>query len=245
MARSFNGSTQYLETTTFLQAALPCTIAAWFYTTTTATIQRVATWSDASTAYTCSSIILNYPSAGDVANQINPPNQLPYKSGLTANAWHHACAVSDTGVGRMYLNGVAGSDLTYTTSFATARHLRIGQVAGVQYLNGRACHVAVWSAALNAAEAAALAAGYCPLLVRPASLIAYYPLGGFHGDYDRDLVGGYNLTPYNSPTWIDQPRVIYPVGPHGVQLSSGGSPATSGGYIIGGGVGGANSVIGA
>lgn len=226
MARSLaSASSQYVERTTFPQAALPCTIAAWFRVTSIggSLFQRVATWSDLSTANVAASIIVNFPLDGSVSNQVNPPNQLPSKSGVTANTWHHACSVSETTAARIYLDGVAGGDVTYSTpTFGTATYFTLGKVSSVQYLDGAVAHVAVWNVSLNAAEAAALAAGVSPLLVRPASLIAYYPLGGFHGDNDNDLVGGYHLTPYNSPTFTDQRPIIYPHGPAAVILGGDG-----------------------
>jgi hypothetical protein len=176
-------------------------------------------------------------------------NYIQAASGTYAvNTWNHVCGVTESTKVRCYLNGAVGSDGTYSapsisgTTFSVGRILYLG--SGLQFLSGRACHVAAWNVALSATEAAALAAGICPLLIRPASLIAYYPLGGFHGDYDRDLVGGYHLTPSGSPTFVDQPRIIYPQGPHGVQLSSGGSPPAAAPWlyarrsarIIGGGL---------
>ena len=81
-----------------------------------------------------------------------------------------------------------------------------------------------WDAALTDDEVAALAAGHSPLLIRPASLVAYWPLGGLSGDHDRDIVGGYDLTAYNSPTWADHPPVIYPSGGRVVVAPSAGGP---------------------
>jgi hypothetical protein len=68
--------------------------------------------------------------------------------------------------------------------------------------------MAIWSAALTDAEAAILALGISPLLVRPASLAAYWPM---IRDTDRDLVGDYHWTPYNSPTIATHPpKIRYP-----------------------------------
>jgi len=40
--------------------------------------------------------------------------------------------------------------------------------------------------------------------------VAYWPLGGCHGDHTRDLFGGYDLSRYNNPIWADHPPVRYP-----------------------------------
>jgi len=78
------------------------------------------------------------------------------------------------------------------------------------FVNGRVAEVAMWDVALTDGEAEALAQGVCPLFIRPANLIAYWPLGGIYGENDKDRVGGYHMTAYNTPTWDDHPRIIYP-----------------------------------
>lgn len=227
MARAFNGSTQYLESTSFPNATIPLTLAAWFRSTSTSTIQRVASWSTADGLSVASSIILGFPSAGNVCSQAyvqSTSNAFGIAAGtFAANSWHHATAITVSGATRCYLDGAVGADVSHAiTTFSDVTRFNVGRVPNVQYMSGRVCHVAVWSAALNAAEAAALAAGWSPLTIRRSALIAYYPLGGFDGDYDVDRVGGYNLTAVGSPTWVDQPRIIYTAGPMSVQAASGG-----------------------
>ncbi|ESY37883.1 hypothetical protein X747_24775 [Mesorhizobium sp. LNJC384A00] len=74
---------------------------------------------------------------------------------------------------------------------------------GAQFSNGEVAEVAVWKAALNADEFNALAKGFSPRRIRPASLVAYLPLV-------RDTLDlfGIALTEINSPTVTDHPRVI-------------------------------------
>lgn len=216
MARSFNGSTQYLEHASLANPTLPITIAAWFYANSTSGFQRVVAWQNAGGTHTAATILLNYPSAGYVSNQVytDPaPNSLPYSSGtFSASTWNHACVVSGATSALAYLNGVAGSATTYSApTFTSTTYFEIGRLIGTQYFSGRVAEVGVWSTDLTAAEIGALSDGYTPLQIRPASLVAYWPLGGHYGQLDLDRwKNRYDMTPSGSPTWADHPRVIYP-----------------------------------
>lgn len=215
MARSFaSASSQYLQTTSFPNASYPLTIAAWFYATSTSGFQAVAYWGNS--GYTeCAGLIgLNYPSGGDVYAQIyrSGVNQLPYKGTWSTSTWNHACSVMETSAARVYLNGVVGSDVSLSSpTFTSNTYLHVASMPSVgRYLNGGVAYLGVWTAALNAAEAAALAAGYHPRMVRPSALVGCWDFGGFAGEHDKDFIGGYDLTAYNSPTWVDSPRIIWP-----------------------------------
>ena len=216
MARSFNGSTQYLENTSLANPTLPITISAWFYANSTSGFQRVAAWQRADGLQIAGSILLNYPSAGYVSNQVyfNPtPNSLPSSAGtFSTSTWNHACVVSGATSAITYLNGTAGTPTTYSTpTFSGVTYFEIARLIGTQYFSGRVCEVGVYIAELTAADAAALADGYTPLQIRPQSLVAYYPLGGHYGQLDLDRWRNrYDMTPSGSPTWADHPRVFYP-----------------------------------
>jgi hypothetical protein len=96
----------------------------------------------------------------------------------------------------------------------------IGAMAGggSQLFNGRVAYAAAWNAALTADDAADLGrklngvpCGVHPTRIRPESLVACHPLGGFHGEHDGDIwKDAYNLTATGSPTWDESPAVIYP-----------------------------------
>ena len=69
-------------------------------------------------------------------------------------------------------------------------------------MNGDLAHIAIWNVALTDAEIASLyngGIGLDPRYVRSANLVAYWPLIR----NDLDYIGGYNLTAYNSPTFVD------------------------------------------
>jgi len=65
--------------------------------------------------------------------------------------------------------------------------------------------------ALSAGEVAALGAGASPLAVRPQSLVAYWPLYG-NVSPETDIISGYDMTLYNSPTEADShPPLSFPI----------------------------------
>jgi hypothetical protein len=78
------------------------------------------------------------------------------------------------------------------------------------YANGLIAEVAIWSVALTATEANALWRRRSPLAIRPESLVAYYPLGGFWVQADSDVwKSGLDLTAMNSPTWADHAPLFH------------------------------------
>lgn len=142
----------------------------------------------------------------------------------TANAWYHACAYApDNAVGnwRVFLNAAGGQDTGSedTLNFISADRTGIGanvdsSVSG--YMSGVIAEAAIWNVVLTAAEIAILAKGYSPLLVRPQSLVGYWPLIG-RCSPEIDLVGGYGMTLTSGdsgPVVAAHPRVLMPTMPH-------------------------------
>jgi hypothetical protein len=85
---------------------------------------------------------------------------------------------------------------------------------------------AIWNVALDDADAAALAKGWHPTLIKPQNLVAFWPLGGLDPQDPKDRWGGYDLTAYNAPTEVDHPAgLLYPQGPQIV--APGTAPAAS------------------
>lgn len=106
-------------------------------------------------------------------------------TGYSANVWTHAAGVFASTTSRIaYKDGVAGTENT-TLSQTSAGIDRT--LIGARYENtpaitdafsGDIAEVGFWNVALTAGEVAALAKGVRPLLIRPASLVAYYPIMG-------------------------------------------------------------------
>jgi len=101
-------------------------------------------------------------------------------AGLSINNWHHIGMVTASSTSRYaYLNGVPGSHEETDKTPASISNAAIGSrmdSGPSRYFNGQIAECGWWNAALTTAEMAALAAGVSPLMIRPASLVAYHPL---------------------------------------------------------------------
>jgi hypothetical protein len=129
----------------------------------------------------------------------------------TLNQWHHLGGVFASSTSRTgYLDGVGGTPNTTSITPTGLDKTGIGAIVRSTLANpfsGDIAEVAVWNIDLTDDEMAALAAGFCPLLIRPGNLVAYWPL--IRGLKDR--MGGYDLTA-SGTTVSPHCRVIYPTG---------------------------------
>lgn len=129
-----------------------------------------------------------------------------------ANQWQHAAAVfSGSSSRHAYLDGVKGSESTTSVTPTGIDAIGIGlAITGYAVADGYLAEVAVWTAALTEREIQGLASGWSPRHVRPASLVAYYPLGAGHRTggltFDR-WNGRVDLTENNSPSTVSHPSV--------------------------------------
>lgn len=219
MARSFNGTDQFLRRADSLGFTYPLTLAVWVYPTRSTNYEDVLCLARSADNSTGWFLQLRGPDGMKVAAVTAYQNTFAIaRSGGTfaLNRWCHLAGVFAGAASRqVYLNGVPGTAEGTTLAVPTVDRILIGawerQGGWMAYFAGLAAEAALWNVALNPAEIADLAAGYSPLLVRPASLVAYWPLGGPWGNDDADHAAGlYNLTPYNGPTWADHPPIIYP-----------------------------------
>lgn len=130
-------------------------------------------------------------------------------SGYSANTWHHAAGVWVASNDRSsYLDGgskgTAAGTVTPTGMDVTQLGRRGNESRDTL---ARIAEAAIWNVALTDQEIAVLAAGVCPLLVRPLSIVAYWPLFG-HADPEIDYgPNGHSLTLVNSPTRADHAPV--------------------------------------
>lgn len=101
--------------------------------------------------------------------------------GVTTGAWQYISASYRGNTDfSIYRNGVDGGAGTASGSgsglgYNTGAGGRSGSYGGSSFLNGRIAEVAVWNVSLSTAEHLALAKGASPFLVRPGSLIQYFP----------------------------------------------------------------------
>lgn len=217
MARSFSSaSSQYLSYGSAWVAAEPLTMACWFNPTSDTVAQTLMSICDTDAA---NSFSLNIGSgASDSATATTTASgsgaAAVTLNRITPNAWNHAAAVFTSSSNRSIFvnNNTASNALSRVvsgldTSYIAAQH---NGTSLSNYFNGLIAECAIWSAALTTNEIKALWKGRSPLTIRRQALIAYYPLGGFQGQSDRDFWrSGLTLSSSNSPTWGDHPRVVH------------------------------------
>lgn len=132
-------------------------------------------------------------------------------TGFTVNQWHHACALSAaTNSHAVYIDGGSkGTSVVNVVPDAGMDRTAIGvgeAAATFGPLDGEVAEAAVWDAALTDAEVAVLATGIRPIMVRPQSIVAYWPLVR---NQAYDLVNGYVMTAVGGPTVSAHAPVIY------------------------------------
>ena len=223
MARGFNGSTQYLERTSAVITGFPCSLSMWMYLgSTSGEALGLSVYSTTG----INLITLDHPSAAigfrAFAQQAGSSSTSQYRSGTSSTGWHGLAASWATyaQVPNFWIDGVkVTGGTTFTGSGGTMTPTRTGVgsyvFSGTRYygsMSSRAAWCAMWDAELTDGELKALTqtTPRHPLLVRPQSLQAAWDLGGHYGENDLSRFKGNDLTAYNTPTWHEQPGIIYP-----------------------------------
>lgn len=215
MAVTFNGSSQYMAYGAALITAVPYAISAIF--------------NGSSYAATRSGIAGVYKSSGTTnffwinANstprfELSVPNitQTTVAVNLSTGVWYVGTGTSASATSRAaYLNGAnkATNATNVTPTGLDTTRIALWLYPGqTYYFTGSLADVAFWNAVLTDQEAASLGAKFSPLLVRPVSIVGYYPLGGAITPplSTRDVCKQANMTAYNTPTAADHPKTIYP-----------------------------------
>jgi len=235
MARAFNDSaSEYLGCAAPLTAC-PFAVAGWLRTDDVAANQTAWSLNLSSSNAHQICLLLRGASAGDPLSFDMRAGggfaSATTSNGLSLNTWHHgvglAVAAADR---RSILDGVIASKGTDSTSLGmptcdTMEFAALGDSSRSAYWSGQLAEFALWDlsdwpGATDSDKAdeferlavPALAAGYSPLLF-PLGLTGYWPLGGVYDadDGDHDVVGGYDMSPQNTPTVADHvPGMIYP-----------------------------------
>lgn len=226
MARSNTGNAaNWLSTAAAPLNAFPVTMACWFYPadlTSTANLMILGNgnggtgdyigliW-DGGNAYALrdNAVVVDGSGAGtSVATTTTV---------AAANTWNHACGTYTSNASRaVYLNGSgsatnAGSVVKNSWAMVNIGGYRVG-ASTFSPLNGRVAEAAIWSVVLDASEIASLAAGICPLLVRPSALAGYWPLMGWTGP-EPDPWRSSALTVNGTMAQADHGRILYPARP--------------------------------
>lgn len=220
MSRLFDdASSHYLENTAGTPvAAVPLTIACWFFSDDLTARQNLVSLTHPTDAGVVNCFLLE--AAGNVANDpIRAVTagtggvQAVTSTGFSSGVVHHACGVFAASDSRAaFIDGGSKGTNTSTQTPSGVAKCAIGSFRGgtstVHLMSGMVAEVAIWNVALTDDEVSILAKGLCPLFMRPASLVSYWPLWGSYSP-EIDRVGDFPLT-VSGATKGDHPRIFYP-----------------------------------
>lgn len=219
MARAFTRASSHVLQTTGGSSpgtAAPLTTACWFNSDDSATRQVLIDLADQTSNNNCFRLELRGDVGGDPVRATiiagGSSSNADTSVGYTANTWQHAAAVFTSATSRdVYLNaGSSGNDTANRTPSGVNKACvgGRGDFTGGSTMSGLIAEAAVWTAALDAAELAALAAGVSPVLVRPTALAAYWPIRGRYSPEINVWNAGaaYALT-VSTPVYGDHPRM--------------------------------------
>jgi hypothetical protein len=206
MARSFNGSTDYIDCGASVpNATTAITTAAWVYVTSLVPAYQ-GIYSKSNYPNALNQILVK--SSGKFAYYvvlvgIGLVGLDPGTNAISTGSWHHIAMTFDSADGflRGYLDGVADG----TTSAASGNNLgttwggvstAIGNdlASAGRNFSGTIADAAQWNnVALTPSEIAALASGIRPYRIRRSALVGYWPLEGTASP-EPDVIGGNNGT---------------------------------------------------
>jgi hypothetical protein len=229
VARNFNGTNQKLLATSGAAiTGVPATFAAIVRTDTTSLEKSILGVSRSTSSTPLFRIIMS--SAGKPSAQFRGTGTTSQATGtttLSTTAYQQiAGTFASDAATEIFYNGVSEATAAApTNSSITVNQTEIGvlqRTSAAQFWDGDIAECAMWNAVLDAAEIAALAKGYSPLLIRPANLVAYWPLVGKNSP-ETDIVGRYDMT-VTGATASAHPRIFLPT----AQILTFPSTATSG-----------------
>lgn len=220
MARSFNGTTQYLQRNGAVRSALPCTLCAVF------NISNVNTPAIGPSVYSSSgnaAFWLKYETSG-IGWQGRFQDNMGYgcsiNSGVTTTIGLHYVSCSLTAANTppiMFVDGNQIVGTTYISLMSTigctlsgvgSYSLGGSRVYGAQVVSECAVYSSAWT---NDQHIAFTRGRKTPNQISRNSLVAYWPLGGHLGQNDLDRWRNkFDLTAFNSPSWATHPPMDYP-----------------------------------
>ena len=212
MARSFTaGASEYLNVTSNLGLTdYPFTMACWGLSRDLTIDQAFMSLYNASLKHYI--LLWQGATTGDpirfsVRNGVISTVNIDTTTGYSANTWHHACGVcAASNDHRIFIDGGSKATSSINVPWISPTDFLLGQKGNTTlFVDGRIAHASVWDVALTDAEVAQLARGVMPFLIRPASIRAYYPLGGHDNNQRKD----YDLTQFNDPKFGNGPPMIH------------------------------------
>ena len=215
MARLFNDAASHsLLYSGAVVSAAPCTFASWMRTNDLGVSQTIVSVGDSSKTNNYKRLSWSQGQNAIIAQEAAGGSVFAATTAAaTANTWHHAVAAFDSS-SPYQIAWLDGGNKGTSTSDKTPSGIDqtgIGAWARgspTQYFSGDLAEAAIWNVVLTDAEVAMLALGLCPLFVRPANLVGYWPIIGRYSP-EIDLVGGFDMT-VTGATVSNHPRIIRP-----------------------------------
>lgn len=211
MSRTFDGSGDFLRTTTTPVTATPLTFACWFYDTTAGGNDVLLCIADSAGNNDFFEVRKNptenlSAGTGDSSGGVQAVSSTAY----SLNAWHHAVAVFASPTSRtIYLDGGNSGINSQSRTPASLDRIAIavrGNLGASFPFSGRLVWPAMWDVAFSAAEAARLFDEIlCPMRMRRGNLRFFPPLVLAS---NRDLISGTDLVVVGSPTLSANPAGI-------------------------------------
>jgi hypothetical protein len=192
MARSFNGSTDHIQTGSYTVSTPAISLCAWFNRGTLSNTYNVIA-SQNLTGH----IQIMIKSTGQMAYYLSVTGEVldPGSATVSANTWTHVGMTYNSTNGLVtYINGVSDGTVSAGGSLSSiTAPMDIGyddQNPGRDF-PGSIADVAQWGVSLSALEVAGLAKGARPYQVRPSSLTGWWPLAGLQSP-EPDYSGNKN-----------------------------------------------------
>lgn len=208
-ARSFNGTTQYLNHAAAVVSAYPFTLAGWFNAADITAEHVILGIGNSGGENDEFALIADGAVAGDPvrARARNVTSQSADTStGYSANTWSLGVAVFASATSRLaYLNGGGKVENTVSVAVGTLNVTRIGvrpRLTTAGFMNGPVGLCGIWSAALNDDEVFFLAQGAPFHEIRAESIKAWWVPGLDSPDLDYAL-NGYDMSLVNAPASTD------------------------------------------
>ena len=212
------GSDEYLSNANAIVSATPFTLVGWFRGNDGAATGTVISIGDTAGAQD----EFNLQGDGTATN-----NEIAFYArrattstaftinsvGYVVDVWAHTSGRSASATSRFVT--INGADEGASTSSKVPVGLdttRIGvrtRSSTGDFMSGDLAEVAIWSISLTDADILSLAKGASPLMVRPDSLVSYWPIWG-DASPENDIVGSFNMTVNGTPTKSVHPRIYYP-----------------------------------
>lgn len=228
MARLFDDAlTQYLQVNQAIVTAVPFAMSCLCYTDVDNIVQVPMSIVNTGNNTNWWCIALQIDGTVDAVDCGNTPKSAESTGAITTNTWEPVCAVfASLSDRRIYLRGSKDSNADLQDPGQSGIDAvgigRNSRKTAYGYFSGRIAAAAIWDLTnwpgatgsdkadnFEAIAVPALAKNYSPLFFM-LGLKPYWPL---IRDEDQDRVGGYHMTPYNSPTIADHPPMIYPASP--------------------------------